>query len=126
MAKFQKELRRILRYELALSSAYHPQTDGETKRVNQEVETYLWIFCGTNPSEWAEQIPMAEFVHNIQPHSTTSKSPFYLIMGYEPQALPDITNKTDLPAIEKQLDKLVKARDEASAAHKLTRQTMKS
>ena len=44
---------------------------------------------------------MAEFVHNIQPHSTTSKSPFYLIIGYEPQALPDITNKTDLPAVEK-------------------------
>ena len=64
-AKFQKELGRILRYKLTLSSTYHPQTDGETKRVNQEVGTYLQIFCGSNPSEWAEQIPMAEFVHNI-------------------------------------------------------------
>ena len=73
-AKFQKELGRILGYELALLSAYHPQTDGETERVNQEVETYLWIFCGSNPSEWAEQIPMAEFIHNIQTHSTTGKS----------------------------------------------------
>ena len=69
---------------------------------------------------------MAEFVHNIRPHSTTGKSPFYLIMGYEPQALPDITNKTDLPTIEKRLDSLIKARDEASAAHELARQTMKS
>ena len=69
---------------------------------------------------------MAESVHNIQPHSTTSKSPFYLIMGYEPQALPDITNKTDLPAVEKRLDELIKARNEASAAHELSRQTMKS
>ena len=47
-------------------------------------------------------------------------------MGYEPQALPNITNKTNLPAVEKQLNELTKARDEASAAHKLTRQTMKS
>ena len=69
---------------------------------------------------------MAEFVHNIRPHSTTSKSPFYLIMGYEPQALPDITNKTNLPAVEKRLDELVKARNKASAAHELARQTMKS
>ena len=69
---------------------------------------------------------MAEFVHNIRPHSTTGKSPFYLIMGYKPQALPDITNKTDLPAVEKQLDELVKARNEASATHELARQTMKS
>ena len=64
-AKFQKELGRILGYELALSSTYRPQTDRETKRVNQEVKTYLQIFCGSNPSEWAEQIPMAEFIHNI-------------------------------------------------------------
>ena len=125
-AKFQKELRRILGYKLTLSSAYHPQTDGETKRVNQEVETYLQIFCGSNPSEWAEQIPMVEFVHNIQPHSTTGKSLFYLIMGYKPQALPDITNKTDPPTVERWLDELVKARNEASAAHELARQTMKS
>ena len=47
-------------------------------------------------------------------------------MGYEPKALPDITNKTNLPAVEKRLDELIKARNEASAAHELTRQTMKS
>ena len=69
---------------------------------------------------------MAEFVHNIQPHSTTGKSPFQLIMGYQPQALPDITNKTDLPAVEKRLDELTKARDEAQAAHELARQLMKN
>ena len=125
-ANFQKELGRILGYDLALSSAYHPQTDGETEWVNQEIETYLRIYCGENPSSWADNIPMAEFVHNIRPHSTTGKSPFQLIMGYQPQALPDITNKTDLPAVEKRLDELVKARDEAQAAHELARQLMKN
>lgn len=73
-------------------TAYHPQTDGETERVNQEIETYLRIFCGNSPSKWADHIPMAEFIHNIQPRSSTGKSPFHLIMGYKPQALPDITN----------------------------------
>ena len=47
-------------------------------------------------------------------------------MGYQPQALPDITNRTDLPAVEKRLDELVKARDEAQAAHELARQLMKN
>ena len=47
-------------------------------------------------------------------------------MGYQPQALSDITNKTDLPAVEKRLNKLVKAQDEAQAAHKLARQLMKN
>ena len=125
-AQFQRELGRILRYKLTLSSAYHPKTDGETERVNQELETYLWIFCGSNPSEWADQTPMAEFVHNIQPHSTTRKSPFYLMMGYEPQALPNIANKTDLPTVEKWLNKLIKARNKASTTHELARLTMKS
>ena len=69
---------------------------------------------------------MAEIVHNIRPHSTTGKSPFQLIMGYQPQALPDITNKTDLPAVEKRLDELTKTRDEAQAAHELARQLMKN
>ena len=47
-------------------------------------------------------------------------------MGYQPQALPDITNKTDLPAVEKRLDELVKARDKAQAAHELAHQLMKN
>ena len=42
---FANELACILGYDLKLSTAYHPQTDGETERVNQEIETYLWIFC---------------------------------------------------------------------------------
>ena len=95
----------------------------EKQRVNQELETHHQIFCRSNPSDWAKQTPMAEFVHNIQPHSTTGKFPFYLIIDYEPQALPDITNKTDLPTW---LKDLIKARDEASAAHKLARFTMKN
>ena len=47
-------------------------------------------------------------------------------MGYQPQALPDISNKTDLPAVERRLDELIKARDKAQAAHKLACQLMKN
>ena len=73
-ANFAKELGRILRYEISLSTAYHPQTDGETERLNQEVETYLRIFCSSHPETWTDHIPMAEFVHNhwqipILPHA---------------------------------------------------------
>ena len=60
---FTKELGKLLSYELALSTAYHPQTDGETEHVNQEVETYLRIFCGSNPASWAQHITLAEFTH---------------------------------------------------------------
>ena len=71
-------------YNKYVYSAYHPQTDGETERLNQEVETYLRIFCGSNPETWVDHIPIAKFVHNHRPHSSTRKSPFYLMLGYEP------------------------------------------
>ena len=69
---------------------------------------------------------MAEFFHNICPHSVTGKSPFYLILGYELQALPSPIAQSQLPAIEECLKTLTKAQEEALAAHKLTCQTMKN
>ena len=105
-ANFAKELGCILRYEISLSTAYHPQTDGETERLNQEIETYLRIFCGSHPETWTDHIPMAEFVHNHHPHSTTDRSPFYLMLGYEPQAIPSIIETTHLSALEDRLRNL--------------------
>ena len=68
---------------------------------------------------------MAEFVHNHRPHSSTRKSPFYLMMGYEPQALPEIIEMARLPAVEEWLNTLKEARNEVLAAHKLTQELMK-
>jgi len=68
---FAKELARLLEYDVALSTTYHPQTDGESERVNQELETYLRIFCQGQPTRWSDLLPMAEFSHNSATHSVT-------------------------------------------------------
>ena len=68
---FAMELARILNYDLKLSTVYHPQTDGETEWVNQEIETYLRLFCQGQPDKWSDLIPMAEFAHNSATHSST-------------------------------------------------------
>ena len=47
---FAKELRKLLNYDLSLSTTYHIQSDGEMEWVNQEIETYLRIFCESNPT----------------------------------------------------------------------------
>lgn len=125
-AQFAKELGRILGYQISLSTAYHPQSDGETERVNQELEVYLRIFCGDNPSNWSEHINMAEFVHNHRPHSVTGKSPFFLMHGYEPSPLPTTFVQSPLPAVETRLKELQAARNEALAAHELAHQTMRA
>ena len=123
-ALFQ-ELGKLLGIKLKMSTAYHPQTDGETERMNQEIEAYLRMFCTNNPEKWKTLLPTAEFAHNQQTHSVTKKSPFYLQMGYEPKAIPTAFFKTNIPAAETRLSELLEARKEALAAHELARQAMK-
>ena len=100
MSSFACELGKLLHYDLSLSTAYHPQSDGETERVNQEVEIYLRIFCGNNPTSWSKSISHAEFTHNHCPHSVTNQSLFYLMMGYEPRALPSVISDISIPTVE--------------------------
>ena len=63
--------------EGAYSTAYHPQTDGQTERVNQELKQYLQLFCEYRQEDWSKYIPMAEFVHNNSVNTSTKLSPFY-------------------------------------------------
>ena len=121
---FARELACLLQYDVALSTAYHPQTDREMERVNQELEVYLRLFASNKPKEWSKLLPMAEFAHNSATHSVTQRTPFSLMMGYEPQAYPPL-GKTFLPNLESRLSNLSAARDEAQAAHKLAQLRMK-
>ena len=121
---FARELTCLLKYDLKLSSAYHPQTNRETKRVNQELETYLHIFCDGHPKKWADLLSTAEFSHNSSTHSTTNKSPFSLILGYEPRSYP-LIRKTFIPALETRLRELEDSRKEVLAAHEKAQRTMK-
>ncbi|SJL18614.1 uncharacterized protein ARMOST_22211 [Armillaria ostoyae] len=72
-----------------VSTAFHPQTDGQMERINQEVEKYLRIFISHQQDDWADWLPLAEFTHNNRAHSTTGKSPFMILYGRNPRILPD-------------------------------------
>ena len=115
---FARELTRLLQYDVTLSTAYHPQTDGETEWVNQELETYLRLFASNKPEDWSKFLPMAEFAHNSATHSVTQRTPFSLMMGYEPRAYPPL-GKTFLPNLENCLSNLSATREDAQAAHKI-------
>ena len=80
------------------------------------------MFCSSHPETWIDHIPMAESIHNHRPHSSTGKSLFYLMLGYEPQAIPNIIKNSYLPEVEECLKTLERARNEALAAIKLTQQ----
>jgi hypothetical protein len=67
-----------------MSTAFHPQTDGQTERINQVIEAYLRSYCNYEQNDWAEMVGMAEFAYNNSKHSATKISPFYTDYGYEP------------------------------------------
>ena len=96
---FTQEFTQLLNYDITLSTACHPQMDGETERVNQELETYLRLFATNKPEAWSNLLPMAEFTHNSATHSVTQKTLFSLMMGYEPWVYPPL-GKTFLPNLE--------------------------
>ena len=119
-----QELGKQLGINLTMSMAYHPQTDGTTEQSNQEIEAYLCIFCGNNLEQWSTLLPTLEFSYNQKPHAKMLKSPFYLMYGENPMAIPIAYQKTNLPAVNDWLESLHHARDEAQAAHESARQQM--
>ena len=105
-----------------LSTAFHPQTDGQTERANQDIETYLRIYCGDHPETWADHLAPLEFAYNATKHSATKQSPFSLLYGYEPIAIPEIELNNDAPpAANDRLTLLQTKRKEALGALELSR-----
>ena len=109
----------------ALSTAYHPQTDGQTERANQEIEAYLRIYCSRRPDTWTDHLPELEFCHNNREQSAIKESPFYVMMGYHPKTWPDAPDTDDsLPSVNERLRELIVIRSEALAAQEIARNTM--
>jgi hypothetical protein len=70
--------------EMALSMAYHPQMDGQTEWLNQELEQYLWLYVNHMQTDGADWLPVTEFAYNNREHSATGFSPFFLKYSHHP------------------------------------------
>jgi hypothetical protein len=82
MAQLAKELCHLLDIKQNISTAYHPQTDGQSECSNQWLEQYVRIYTNYQQTDWAAWLPLAQYVHNSWTSSTTKKTPFDLLMGY--------------------------------------------
>ena len=80
-----KELFKVLKIKGNPSTAYHPQTDGQTERVNQEVKEFLAMFVNDRQDDWSKWLALAQFCHNDREHSATKYSPFFLNYRYHPR-----------------------------------------
>lgn len=85
-SKFWQSLVKQLGMNHKLSTAYHPQTDGQTERLNQTLEQYLRCYVNYQQDNWVSLLPLAQFAYNSAPTETTKISPFYANYGYQPEA----------------------------------------
>ncbi|CAI7788692.1 unnamed protein product [Closterium sp. NIES-53] len=83
-SKFWKELMSLMGTRLAMSSAYHPQTDGQTERLNQIVEQLLRAACKDDINKWDLHLPVLEFAYNNAKHAATGDTPFFLCYRRHP------------------------------------------
>lgn len=84
---FWTELFRLQGVKLCFSSAYHPQSDGQTEVVNRTIEMYLRCFTSDKPNKWLTWLPWAEFCYNTGFHTSLKATPFEIVYGRPPPQL---------------------------------------
>jgi hypothetical protein len=104
-SQFWRTLFAALGTKLNMSTAYHPQTDGQTERTHRTLEQILRGYVHPLHDDWATWLPIAEFAYNSQYHSSTHASPFYANYGFHPTApsaltLPSSTSPTAVSYFE--------------------------
>jgi hypothetical protein len=82
ISSFWNELFKLSNTTLVISTSYHPQTDGQTERVNQCLKMFLRCCVHDTPKKWKSWLPLAEFRYNISFHSSLGCTPFKALYGY--------------------------------------------
>ena len=120
-----RELNEMLGIKSKLSTAFYSQTDGQTERVNQELEQYLRMFMDHRQEQWPEWLGTAEFVYNNKAHSSTRTSPFKANYGQDPRMGFETRKKGKYAGAEKFIEKMKEIQEEAKAVLGKAQEEMK-
>ncbi|KAK2899296.1 hypothetical protein Q8A73_012425 [Channa argus] len=101
---------------VSLSSGFHPQSNGQTERANQSLETALRCVTSSNPATWSSFIPWIEYAHNSLTSSATGLSPFMCSLGYQPPMFPNQETEIAVPSVNAHIRRCRRLWREARAA----------
>ena len=113
ITELTKELNKMLEIETKLSTAFYPQTDGQTKWMNQELEQYLRFFVDYRQKDWLEWLALAEFVVNNKAHTATKVSPFIANYRRKLRIRRDIRKRRKVEKVIEFVERMKKVHKEA-------------
>jgi len=122
--KFIEEFTKVLGTKTKLSTAYHPQIDGQTERINQEIGTFLQHYMNYQQDDWADWLATAEFSYNDKKHAATGKTLFELNFGRHPWK-GDLMVQTGIPQVEEFIKHLQKSWKHTTYAMEESQKNMK-
>lgn len=95
---FWKEICSMEGASVGLSLGYHPESNGQTKSLNQELDTGLRCLVLENPSLWSRLLMWVEYARNSLPRSSTGMSPFQCVFGNQPPLFPAVEREVSVPS----------------------------
>ena len=117
LSNFWKELFATVETILKMSTTFHPQTDGQTERVNRCLETYLRCFCNEQPRKWDKFIPWTELWYNTTFHASIKTTSFHIVYGRPPPPKQTPNNEVEIMLKERVL--ALNALNEKLVQHKI-------
>jgi hypothetical protein len=115
-AKLMRTLLKRLGIQSNLTTAYHPQANGQTERTNQETEKFLRFYTSRRQDDWDEHLPMAEFALNSRVHSAHGRTPFEADHGYTPLFNLPVGRETGILTVDERMELLQEVRRDVDAA----------
>jgi len=124
-AGMMKELNNLLGIQTKLSTAYHPQTDGQTERINQKLEQYLRVFINHRQEQWPDWLGTAEFAYNNKIYTAIKILPFKANYGQDPRMGFEGRRKRKYEAVGKFVQRMKKIQEEAKVVLEKAQEEMK-
>lgn len=112
--------------KVSLSSGFHPQSNGQTKRINEELEAALRRVASHNQAIWSEHLPWIEYAPNSHTSSASGVSPFKASLGYQPPLFPKVEGEHTVPSVQHNLRRCRRAWQATRAALLRTKERNKA